>query len=88
MNKMPGLLGIVLLVTFMGNALASESTQKEGASQHAPQVGNCLLPGQIKKLGQAFTAVAPRRIVKTTEADCKQRGGEYTGSVESTSQHK
>ncbi|NKI17193.1 peptidase C14 [Spongiibacter sp. KMU-166] len=37
---------------------------------------DCLLPGQIRKLG-AMTYQTPRRPVKTTAADCNIRGGEY-----------
>ena len=88
MNIMPGMLGVVLLVALVGNVLGSESTQKEAVSRQAPQEGNCLLPGQIKKLGETFTTVGPRRVVKATEADCNKRGGEYTGSAENTSQQK
>lgn len=38
---------------------------------------DCLLPGQVRKLGQALTYLAPRRPVKTAAADCEIRGGEY-----------
>ncbi len=38
---------------------------------------DCLLPGQVKKLGSKFTFLAPRRPIKTSGADCAIRGGEY-----------
>lgn len=38
---------------------------------------DCLLPGQIRRLGSLHTYVAPRRSVKTTRRDCEIRGGEY-----------
>jgi hypothetical protein len=38
---------------------------------------DCLLPGQIRKLGNVHTYVAPRRSVKATRRDCEIRGGEY-----------
>lgn len=38
---------------------------------------DCLLPGQIRKLGSMHTYVAPRRSVKATRRDCEIRGGEY-----------
>lgn len=50
----------------------------EGYAQVAAlQVVDCLLPGQVRSLGNR-TYITPRRPVKTTAADCKIRGGEYT----------
>lgn len=40
-------------------------------------VVDCLLPGQVRKLGAATTYITPRRPVKTTALDCEIRGGEY-----------
>ncbi len=40
-------------------------------------VVDCLLPGQIRKLGRGLTYLSPRRPVKTTAGDCEIRGGEY-----------
>ena len=37
---------------------------------------DCLLPGQIRKLGTA-TYNSARRATKTTASDCNMRGGEY-----------
>jgi hypothetical protein len=37
---------------------------------------DCLLPGQVRKLGSAVF-VGPRRPLKTTADDCEIRGGEY-----------
>ena len=41
------------------------------------QVVDCLLPGMVRKLGNAQYQT-PRRPVRTTAADCSIRGGEYT----------
>jgi uncharacterized protein YlxW (UPF0749 family) len=38
---------------------------------------DCLLPGQIRKLGSRTTYLTPRRPLKTTATDCELRGGEY-----------
>jgi hypothetical protein len=38
---------------------------------------DCLLPGQVRKLGTGMTYLAPRRAIKTTGSDCAIRGGEY-----------
>ncbi|MEY4684272.1 MAG: hypothetical protein RLZ25_731 [Pseudomonadota bacterium] len=40
-------------------------------------VVDCLLPGQMRKLGSSMSYVSARRPVRTTEADCEVRGGEY-----------
>lgn len=39
-------------------------------------VVDCLLPGQIRNLGQS-TYLTPRRPTRTTASDCRIRGGEY-----------
>ena len=40
-------------------------------------VVDCLLPGQIRKLGTSHTFISPRQPVRTTAIDCGIRGGEY-----------
>lgn len=39
-------------------------------------VVDCLLPGQVRRLG-AMTYLSPRRPTRTTAVDCRIRGGEY-----------
>lgn len=38
---------------------------------------DCLLPGQVRRLGTAATFVTARRPIKTTVSLCEIRGGEY-----------
>ena len=38
---------------------------------------DCLLPGQVRKLGRKLIFLAPRRPVRTSQTDCEIRGGEY-----------
>ncbi|MCQ8103571.1 caspase family protein [Methylomonas sp. SURF-2] len=40
-------------------------------------VVDCLLPGQVRKLGSQMTYLTARRPIRTTAADCEVRGGEY-----------
>ncbi len=40
-------------------------------------VVDCLLPGQVRRLGSAATYLSARRPIRTTAADCEVRGGEY-----------
>jgi predicted nucleic acid-binding Zn-ribbon protein len=41
-------------------------------------VVDCLLPGQIRRLGSQATFMSARRPIRTTQAYCQIRGGEYT----------
>jgi len=43
----------------------------------ALQIVDCLLPGQLRRLGNT-SFLTPRRPTKTTASDCNIRGGEYT----------
>jgi len=38
---------------------------------------DCLLPGQIRSLGRQATFMSARRPIRTTQADCQIRGGEF-----------
>jgi TPR repeat protein len=54
--------------------------QKESAIPQDPSrlvVVDCLLPGQVRKLGGQMTYLSPRRPIKTNASDCEIRGGEY-----------
>ncbi len=43
-------------------------------------VVDCLLPGQVRKLGASVTYLSARRAIKTAAGDCEIRGGEYVQS--------
>jgi hypothetical protein len=49
------------------------------APSHADEflVVDCLLPGQVRRLGELAVFLAPRRPIKTSARDCQIRGGEY-----------
>ncbi|MBV1882934.1 MAG: caspase family protein [Pseudomonadales bacterium] len=51
----------------------------EQASRNADDlmIVDCLLPGQVRKLGAQASYLTARRPVKSTAADCEIRGGEY-----------
>lgn len=48
-----------------------------GQAADAFLVVDCLLPGQIRRLGSQVTYLGARRAEKTTARDCEIRGGEY-----------
>ncbi|MGB0514440.1 MAG: caspase family protein, partial [Wenzhouxiangellaceae bacterium] len=55
-----------------------ESAEMEGFQAFDDlHVVDCLLPGEVRRMGKT-TFLSPRRPVRTTAADCRIRGGEYT----------
>lgn len=55
---------------------AKEQVLPEKLSRQDLEVVDCLLPGQVRMLGNR-TYLAPRRPTRTTAAECRIRGGEY-----------
>ncbi len=73
----PAVLGIVMLPGCAAPPAPSTTTSSQDGQRIADlQVVDCLLPGQVRRLG-ASTYLTPRRPVRTTAADCRIRGGEY-----------
>jgi hypothetical protein len=74
-------------------ASGCSTTAPDAPGGHAPGVGrlppgapskadeflivDCLLPGEVRKLGTSMVYLSPRRPVKTSARDCEIRGGEY-----------
>ena len=70
-----------LVVAQASDAANGKNTQSDRALEGRVQVADlyvvdCLLPGQVRQLGNR-TYLTPRRPVHTTAADCRLRGGEY-----------
>lgn len=68
-------------VPVAGPALAAEDAARDSAMKGYQEVADlyvvdCLLPGQVRRLGNR-TYLTPRRPTRTTAADCQIRGGEY-----------
>jgi hypothetical protein len=66
-------LGVLGFPVGASPALAAVSTEE--ATQL--MVVDCLLPGQVRKLGRKLTYLSQRQATKTSAADCEIRGGEY-----------
>jgi len=64
-----------VLVNEASNLEATKGYSKEQTDKLF--VVDCLLPGQIRKLGSQMTYLTSRRPIKTTAGDCEIRGGEY-----------
>ncbi len=66
------------LLCFGATTIHGAEPVMEGYQEVADlHVVDCLLPGQVRRLGNR-TYVTPRRPIETTAADCRVRGGEYT----------
>ena len=65
---------IAVAVTHL-QPVAEEQTAAEAEAEKF-YIVDCLLPGQVRRLGNT-TYMTPRRPVRTTAQDCAIRGGEY-----------
>src|SRR3989304_7500856 len=59
-----------------GREAATQLQQSPGKAEDFLVV-DCLLPGQIRRLGAQVTFLTARRAIKTSTRDCEIRGGEY-----------
>ena len=62
-----------------GCSAQSPAPSSQAAAQNADDllIVDCLLPGQVKRLGSHSTYLTARRPIKTSAVDCQIRGGEY-----------
>lgn len=74
-------LSTTLLIGCASQPVSQEEAARavEGYIEDADKlfVVDCLLPGQVRKLGSQMTYLSARRPIRTTAADCEVRGGEY-----------
>jgi hypothetical protein len=73
---------VFIVVLISSILLLSCATQRKVELQTSKNANDllivdCLLPSQIRKLGQMATYLTARRAIKTTAVDCEIRGGEY-----------
>ncbi len=74
------------LIISDANAKRSKKVKGVKEGQITPDqlyIVDCLLPPQIRQLGQNFTYVPPRKPAKLTAKECALRGGEYVAYDES-----
>jgi hypothetical protein len=62
----------------------AEAAPHDTASVDRLMVVDCLLPGQVRRLGTQMTFLTARSAVKTSAGDCEIRGGEYVAYDRST----
>jgi len=85
MMKTISLMQLVSLALLAGCSAVPESGERSNDISRTEQTGDadklyivdCLLPGQIRRLGSMTTFLTARRPIKTTAVDCEIRGGEY-----------
>ena len=67
-----------VVVTACGTQSGAEQSSVNPAQSEVAdlQVVDCLLPGQVRRLGNS-SYLTPRRPTRTTASDCRIRGGEY-----------
>jgi hypothetical protein len=79
------LVGLIIGMILQGCTEGVKGTSRHTAAASTSAARNaddllivdCLLPGQIRRLGQSMTFMAPRQAIKTSGIDCAIRGGEY-----------
>jgi hypothetical protein len=68
---------------FACQSLPAHSKKPAASDSHGGKSANeflvvdCLLPGQLRRMGSRMNYLSPRRPVKTSASDCEIRGGEY-----------
>ncbi len=69
----------IVSVILAGCASRPAEEEVAGGPEQADKlyVVDCLLPAQVRKLGEHFTYLAARQPIRTTAIDCEIRGGEY-----------
>lgn len=74
------LVALSMAVIVCAGGLAPQAGQAARSGPKNPEdllIVDCLLPGQVRKLGAQATFMSARRPIRTTQADCQIRGGEY-----------
>src|SRR3569832_66098 len=67
----------------LGVGLLTAQLPVQAAAARNPEdllIVDCLLPGQVRKLGANSMFMSARRPVRTAQADCEIRGGEFVAS--------
>jgi len=77
-----GLLAFACLSILFSGCESTAERNTSASSQYSDSSENfyivdCLLPGQVRKLGASMSYVTQRRPIKTSQSDCEIRGGEY-----------
>ncbi len=80
MNRLYIALILLMVVFISADAKKSKKSKQMKKGQITPDmlyIVDCLLPPQIRQLGQNYTYIPPRKPAKLTAKECALRGGEY-----------
>lgn len=69
--------GTACWTVLVGASVDSASEQRRALQADQLLVVDCLLPGQVRSLGQRTVYASARRPARITARDCQIRGGEY-----------
>lgn len=75
LTTLASLLGLVALLALPVPAQSAAATDRNARTSTA---GECLLPGQVRRLGLDRYYLTPRRAVMLPAADCRLHGGTFT----------
>ncbi len=83
MNRVRGSVVLALILALMLPTESAARDKKKGKGASAVtaddlMIVDCLLPNKVRRLGRRNTHILPRRPIRTTAADCRIQGGEYT----------
>ncbi len=78
--------GFLVACTEQSSVRGDASSAGRATSADDLLVVDCLLPGQIRRLGTQMTYLSARRPIQTTAQDCAIRGGEYVAYDRTTYQ--
>ncbi|HET7777994.1 MAG TPA: caspase family protein [Rudaea sp.] len=71
---------LAVAAVVFGAGVATAPQTATASAERNPEdllIVDCLLPGQVRKLGANSSFMSARRPVRTTQAECEIRGGEY-----------
>ncbi|MFC6672944.1 caspase family protein [Marinobacterium aestuariivivens] len=73
------LLLVLVLAGCQGGGQLQQTATEAAAARNADDflIVDCLLPGQVRKLGRQLTYQTARRPIRTSAVNCEIRGGEY-----------
>ncbi len=76
---LPTALSTTLVLSACSTTAPLPSTEQASAGRDANRlfIVDCLLPGQMRRLGRNMSFITPRRPVKVSVSECEIRGGEY-----------
>jgi hypothetical protein len=81
-SRAASLLSATALVCLVaGCASGGTSSPTPVAAADANAAGTCVLPPQLRRLGQHASYLAAGRTIHTTAADCRVRGGQFHGGA-------